>query len=337
MLSCLVTSSLRASPDKTGVRKLNPAQHRLVNRIALQNNGYTASKVVIILAYPQSNHYQDLNSFRPTAGAEILSAKNSGAKYVRFTVTGNDLPGPGETREIGYEADLTLYELEPDFTAEPSVVLPGKRIEALKKPDRYDKTVLKQLRYFTESNLPYVDPNHSAIKGRGRMVMKKSGGSILRYAQNIYDYTSRAYRYLNPNTGIHPIDQIIQNGGGDCGNLSSIFISLMRTQAVPARHLVGIRADNNFHAWAEFYHPRYGWIPVDVTYKNSNQRGDYFGRIASRDKAIILHPDVNLIVEKAPGQSFTAPILQGFYWWVWGQGSVDGKLVPEQRISVQPL
>jgi transglutaminase-like putative cysteine protease len=66
--------------------------------------------------------------------------------------------------------------------------------------------------------------------------------------------------------------------GGKCADLNALFVGLTRAANIPARDLYGIRvADSKEfkslgkagdiskaqHCRAEFYEPRYGWVPVD--------------------------------------------------------------------------
>ena len=47
--------------------------------------------------------------------------------------------------------------------------------------------------------------------------------------------------------------------------------------------------------WAEFYLENYGWIPVDVTYKNLNPTGDFFGKYDGN--GIVVTREVELLMD----------------------------------------
>ena len=68
------------------------------------------------------------------------------------------------------------------------------------------------------------------------------------------------------------------NLGGKCADLNALFVGLARSTGIPARDLYGVRVADSAtwkslgksgditraqHCRAEFYHPRFGWIPVD--------------------------------------------------------------------------
>lgn len=66
----------------------------------------------------------------------------------------------------------------------------------------------------------------------------------------------------------------LENKEGVCDELTILFISMSRSVGIPARYVSGIaytnyQDANTFgpHAWAEVYFPDYGWVPVDVTYR----------------------------------------------------------------------
>ena len=99
-----------------------------------------------------------------------------------------------------------------------------------------------------------------------------------------YEWTAQNLEYGNMHVGLRPIDFIMRNRITDCGNFSSVFISLLRAKGIPARHIVMMnpwekRPESwiRMHTRAEFYVPAYGWIPVDPTYKNSSPNGNFFG------------------------------------------------------------
>ena len=166
---------------------------------------------------------------------------------------------------------------------------------------------------FPESN-QYQDITSAISKGNlgetetgGKIVYKSeiySRGDVLDYARRCYEYTAANYRYLNANTGLHTLSDNLKNGGGDCGNLSAIYLSLLRNKEIPARPVVCIRPDGSFHVWSEFYLEVYGWIPVDVTYKNSDMRGNYFGVypgdciVVSNEYDILLRNEDEILIRK---------------------------------------
>ncbi len=111
----------------------------------------------------------------------------------------------------------------------------------------------------------------------------------------------------------------LEEQGGKCEDISSLFVALARASGIPARTVFGLRLGKHDstdltrsqHCWAEYFEPAYGWVPVDPSdvLKASSEKGVrkdspeirqlrayYFGaldpfRIAlSRGKKITLTP-----------------------------------------------
>ena len=67
---------------------------------------------------------------------------------------------------------------------------------------------------------------------------------------------------------------VLRNKEGVCDELTSLFISMLRSLGIPARFVAGISYTNSPqfdqkwgpHGWAEVYFPGRGWVPYDVTY-----------------------------------------------------------------------
>jgi len=62
---------------------------------------------------------------------------------------------------------------------------------------------------------------------------------------------------------------MLQTLRGDCGQFAYLFIALCRSAGIPARLVAGFQATDDlewgYHAWAECFIPKYGWVPADLT------------------------------------------------------------------------
>lgn len=166
----------------------------------------------------------------------------------------------------------------------------------------------------------WIDIDNNTIKQIGDQLWNQST-DILDYAKRCYEYVAENYSYINGSW--RSLAEILQAGGGECGDFTTLFVNLMRYKDIPARHNMGVWVNGGYHVWPDFYHEDYGWIPLDPTFKNSNPNGDYFGRY-----------DGNLIILSQGQTTFTwtnvgvfdMP-LQTYYYWYWctnGSGNISG-------------
>ena len=108
-------------------------------------------------------------------------------------------------------------------------------------------------------------------------------------ARALYDYVFHTMRYDKSGTGWGRGDAewACDSKRGNCTDFHSVFISMARSQHIPARFEIGfpLPAKKNsgdiagYHCWAEFYDSHYGWIPVDISeaWKDQSKKDYFFG------------------------------------------------------------
>ena len=108
-------------------------------------------------------------------------------------------------------------------------------------------------------------------------------------ARAIYDYVFSTMRYDKSGTGWGRGDAewACDSKRGNCSDFHSVFISMARSQRIPARFEIGFPLPAGktsgeiagYHCWAEFYDPQYGWVPVDISeaWKDQSKRDYFFG------------------------------------------------------------
>lgn len=72
-------------------------------------------------------------------------------------------------------------------------------------------------------------------------------------------------------TAVQKSSWVLANRQGVCDEITSLFISMLRSIGIPARFVSGMVYSNvNYefgnHGWAEVYFDGYGWVPFDVTF-----------------------------------------------------------------------
>lgn len=113
--------------------------------------------------------------------------------------------------------------------------------------------------------------------------------SQLDKARAIYDYVFETLRYDKTGTGWGHGDVLwaCDSKRGNCTDFHSLFIAMARSQGIPARFEIGfpLPADKTsadiagYHCWAEFFDPKNGWIPVDISeaWKHPPKKDYFFG------------------------------------------------------------
>ena len=216
-----------------------------------------------VISHPVDNIYQQVSVSGRFRGRTVPLRAGCG-KLILFNGGKVRVKSP-----FRYCFNVTLYQLRTNW----------KNIHPVLPPSgKYPE--------FTGRNLPWIDPEHPEIKRISGKIRRKSS-KTLNYIRNCYKFVTEHFKYLNPNTGFHSLDKIISDGGGDCGNLSSVFISLLRCAGIPARHVVGRRIDGSYHVWSEFYLEKYGWFPADVTADLGRKQFKCFGNW--NDPCVVMH------------------------------------------------
>lgn len=75
---------------------------------------------------------------------------------------------------------------------------------------------------------------------------------------------------------------VLERGYGDCGQVTLLYITLLRNLGIPARWESGwwlAPGDSGMHDWGEVYFEGIGWVPVDMSY----------GMIAAADTPEVAH------------------------------------------------
>jgi transglutaminase-like putative cysteine protease len=117
----------------------------------------------------------------------------------------------------------------------------------------------------------------------------KGATTTLERAKDIYEYVFRTMKYDKSGSGWGHGDTLwaCDSKRGNCTDFHSVFISMARSQKIPARFQIGfpIPSDQSsgeiagYHCWAEFYLDSTGWVPVDISeaWKHTEQHDYFFG------------------------------------------------------------
>jgi len=225
-----------------------PARYHVVRALTLTNPhdvNVTSAQYFIGIPIPTTDEYHDISNLRFSAGT-LQTVPETGQKYL-------SIEAGSPPKKITIEFDITTYQILVDFD----------KLHPLAPYDRASKTYVSNT---GESDL--IEPQNPEIVNLA--------GAAARGSQDDLDYVMRAYdqeqRTLKwKDTGDYTnITATFQNGGGDCGGLSRVLISLLRNHGIPARYIAGGFLDSNGawkdHVWVEFYLQNKGWIPADAAF-----------------------------------------------------------------------
>lgn len=118
----------------------------------------------------------------------------------------------------------------------------------------------------------------------------RGASNTLDKAHAIYDYVFHTMRYDKSGSGWGHGDTLwaCDSKRGNCTDFHSLFISMARSQHIPARFEIGFQLPEDkhsgqvpgYHCWADFYLASVGWVPVDVSeaWKHPNLHDYYFGQ-----------------------------------------------------------
>jgi transglutaminase-like putative cysteine protease len=139
----------------------------------------------------------------------------------------------------------------------------------------------------------YLQPD-SLVPVTGRLAIVgaqqvQGRNTPLERARALYDYTFANMRYDKSGSGWGRGDAewACDAKRGNCTDFHSLFMSMARSQGIPARFEIGfpLPADKQngeiagYHCWAEFYDPQNGWVPVDISeaWKHQEKKDYFFG------------------------------------------------------------
>ena len=165
----------------------------------------------------------------------------------------------------------------------------------------------------------------------------------LERARAIYEWivvnTYRDPKVIGCGTG--DIRFMLESGnlGGKCADLNALFVGLARSVGIPARDVYGVRVADSAtwkslgksgditraqHCRAEFYDPRFGWIPVDP---------------ADVRKVVLEEEKDRLLPLDDPRVSLARKTLFG-YWemnWMAFNTAGDTRLAPQTDEGARPF
>lgn len=140
-------------------------------------------------------------------------------------------------------------------------------IMAALKP--YD-TSSELYRKYTADEYPHIVKTKELI-GLARSLVGDEKNPVLQ-ASIVYDWIVTNFPWAGAreySTIPNIPEYVIRNRHGDCGQVSLLYITLMRCLGIPARWESGWMlhpGEKNYHDWSETYFEGTGWVPTDASF-----------------------------------------------------------------------
>ena len=169
-------------------------------------------------------------------------------------------------------------------------------LEKVKLDEKERKEFLAPDRLVPVSGLP-AQLAAKAVAGKSTLLDK---------AHALYMYVFDNMRYDKSGTGWGRGDVLYACDAkhGNCTDFHSLFISMARSQGIPARFEIGfpLPADKHsgdiagYHCWADFFDPEHGWVPVDISeaWQDPVRRDYLFGALDDNRVRFTMGRDLTL-------------------------------------------
>ncbi|MDF2533579.1 MAG: transglutaminase domain protein [Clostridia bacterium] len=254
-----------ANADETNYyRILQPESYKLKNVYELINTGSNEAfsvKATILVGAISNSPYQQNVSYKVTPWPKYTYVDSAGNIYAEIII---DKIKSKETKTITVEKEVVnsgisyseeIYNMGADYTEFRKGINSNQYFEA---GDKVESTASEIVAKASDFNL-----NSTKVE----------------LAKNIYDFVNT---YITYDTDTRYANKgalsAIRTARGVCDEYATLFTALGRTLKLPARVVTGYWIDEPLeqgawndisskpHAWAEFYLPRVGWIPVEPTF-----------------------------------------------------------------------
>ncbi|MBE6286888.1 MAG: transglutaminase domain-containing protein [Mediterranea massiliensis] len=297
---------------QSGKNRVAPQRMRVTYTLTVDTNAVPAGEVVRCwLPYPRTDHpRQQEVKLISTSEPEYIIAPNE-CKHTTLYMEKRAVAGkPTVFQEtFEYTAYGEWYDLKPEdvlpydtasdiykeFTAEREkhiVFSPRLRQLAAKLTEGETNPLLKARRIFrwVNDHFPWASAReYSTI-------------------ENIPEY-------------------VLENGHGDCGQVTLLFMTLCRISGIPTHWQSGFMMHPgawNLHDWGEIYFEGVGWIPVDQSFgiplyaQNSDEEWFFLGGIDSWRLIVNSDYGMPLVPEKKYPRSETVDFQRGEVEWEGG-------------------
>jgi transglutaminase-like putative cysteine protease len=183
---------------------------------------------------------------------------------------------------------------------------------------------------------------HEWIEKQG--LERRANEGEIHFARRVFLALKAGMHYDAPLRKDFHATAVCKSGRADCGGLSVLFASILRSNDIPARTLWGRWAKSaepgkmwfnhayyQTHVKAEFFARGVGWVPVDVSsailHDKSPQGLQFFGN--DPGDFITFHVDGNFEIDTLLFGIKPLGNLQTTRWWIKGDGTLTDEKLTE--------
>jgi len=178
--------------------------------------------------------------------------------------------------QVMFKRQAAFFQVEYAFTSQ------GEWFDLSQLEIQPYQTQTEKYRKYTSERIPHI---------RFSERIKTLTDSITKDVTTPTEILKVIYRYITANypwasaleySTIADIPAyVIENGKGDCGQVTLLLITMLRYKGIPARWQSGWMThpgEVNLHDWAEVYFEGTGWVPVDVSFGRGEPLRNKTGR-----------------------------------------------------------
>jgi uncharacterized protein (TIGR03000 family) len=228
------------------------------------------------------------------------------------TIAAKDLPKGAKVNEDKRTGNRYLYlETTPkaDGNIPLSITYKVTRRE-VKGGTKKDSTPAEQLARFLEADamVPVDGKPVDEIKEKLKLTDKELPKDQIAAAKVLYEAVNNHMKYGKPKDkawgrgdSVYAATECI----GNCTDFHSLFISLARSEKIPAKFVIGFPLPMKagageipgYHCWAWFKPKGGGWVPVDISEANKDPKmaGYYFSNLTDNRVAFTTGRDLELV------------------------------------------
>lgn len=227
-------------------------------------------------------------------------------------------PKPNKTYRDQQENKILYFEFKNqkkiDIRMETKATLWKGGINFNKKNITLPKTSNNLIRQHTK-NENFLEQTTEVKRVTSKII--RNDNSILDKIESIFRFVAKNFHYRYPikRRGVKHLN--LNNLVGDCGEYSSLFVTICRILKIPAKNDTGFiifpkRKKISEHGWVSVYLKPYGWVDFDVQYASIERNIEigikkYFGQRS--DYRIIFTNGFNIPLKPKIPNSF-----QNDYW-----------------------